>query len=104
MGKRKKSDEVFTLSSGDDATSPIRKSQRKKSKPAKYTDSVTPEKIPTVAPTPRKSRRSKDMSPPPLRHHKNQMPEQMELVKGECKCSLLFFDILLCYTVFASFL
>ena len=84
MGKRKKSDEVFTLSSGDDATSPIRKSQRKKSKPAKYTDSVTPEKIPTEAPTPRKSR-SKDMSSPPLRHCQNQMPEQMELVKGECK-------------------
>ena len=93
MGKRKQlqtSDDVFTVSSGDDTTSPVRKSKRKKSKPAKYSDSITPEKIPTEAHTPRKSRRSKDMSPPPLRHRQNRMPEQVDLVKGDCKCCFSF--------------
>ena len=63
---------------------------RGKSKPAKYSDSITPEKIPTEAHTPRKSRRSKDMSPPPLRHCQNRMPEQVDLVKGDCKCCFSF--------------
>ena len=48
-------------------------------------DDVTPEKVPVPGqPTPRKSRRSKDISPPPLKHRQNRMPEQVELVK-DCK-------------------
>ena len=79
---------MLTVSS-DDPTSPIRKSQRKKNKPTKYSDSVTPEKLPSEVQSPRKSRRNKDMSPRPLRHRQNRMPEQMELVKGDCKCYFL---------------
>ena len=54
-------------------------------------DDLTPEKIPREALTPRKSRRSKDMSPPPLRHRQNRMPEQIVLVTDESKCFTMFF-------------
>ena len=54
-------------------------------------DDLTPEKIPREALTPRKSRRSKDMSPPPLRHRQNRMPEQIVLVTDESKCFMMFF-------------
>ena len=54
-------------------------------------DDLTPEKIPRESLTPRKSRRSKDMSPPPLRHRQNRMPEQIVLVTDESKCFTMFF-------------
>ena len=54
-------------------------------------DDLTPEKIPREALTPRKSRRSKDMSPPPPRHRQNRMPEQIVLVTDESKCFTMFF-------------
>ena len=39
--------------------------------------------------TPRKSRRSKDLSPPPLRHRQNRMPEQVALIKGDSELFLM---------------
>ena len=66
-------------------------------KPVKYgagddddSEIVTPEKIPVVVHIPRKSR-SKDMSPPPLRHRQNRMPEQVELIKGDSKYIFIIF-------------
>ena len=85
--KTKKNEEIQL---DDDATEEStgkitpRKSSRKRKPSAKLReddDDVTPEKIPKPLLTPRKSRRSKDMSPPPLRHRQNRMPEQTELVK-----------------------
>ena len=72
----------------DDDKSPTRKSTRKRKAPEKLgmENDLTPEKKPVHSTTPRKSRRSKDISPPPLRHRQNRMPEQMELVKN---CKLL---------------
>ena len=61
-----------------------RKSGRKRKMPSKYGDDeedVTPEKVPKPGqPTPCKSGRHKDISPPPLCHRQNRMPEQMELI------------------------
>ena len=91
--KSKKHDRDETpITISEDSMSPVRKSGRKSVKPAKYgvgadddSEIVTPEKIPVVVHTPRKSRRSKDMSPPPLRHRQNRMPEQVELIRGDSK-------------------
>ena len=100
--KSKKHDKDDTITISEDSMSPVRKSSRKSVKPVKYgagdddddSEIVTPEKIPVVVHTPRKSRRSKDMSPPPLRHRQNRMPEQVELIKGDSK--YIFYYILIC--------
>ena len=78
----------------DDHKSPTRKSNRKRKAPEKFgmDDDLTPEKKPVHSTTPRKSRRSKDLSPPPLRHRQNRMPEQVELVKN---CKFPFFMVLI---------
>ena len=97
--KSKKHDKDDTITISEDSMSPVRKSSRKSVKPVKYgagdddddSEIVTPEKIPVVVHTPRKSRRSKDMSPPPLRHRQNRMPEQVELIKGDSKYIFIIF-------------
>ena len=63
----------------DTENTPNKKS-KSKDKSEKKKD-YTPEKVPVVVHTPRKSRRSKDLSPPPLRHRQNRMPEQVNLIK-----------------------
>ena len=87
-----------------------RKSTRARKKSTKYDDSdyktnssvkrkhsdLTPEKLPTGNTTPRKSRRSNEMTPPFLKHRQNRMPEQVVFIKGDSKY------ILLCYTLFLS--
>ena len=81
--------------------SPIRKSERRKRKSVKYDEEdystptepkrakhkdITPEKLPVAPTTPRKSRQSKDMSPPPVtKYRQNRMPEQTSLVKSDGK-------------------
>ena len=72
----------------EDSMSPTRKSQRLTTKKKDLADMVTPEKVPVEILTPRKSRRSKDLSPPPLKHRQNRMPEQVALIKGESKLFL----------------
>ena len=94
--RRRKDKDKELIEISEDSRSPVRKSERKTSKPKKYgvekettskkDEMVTPEKVPVEAVTPRKSRRSKDMSPPPLPHRQNRMPEQVELIKGDSKC------------------
>ena len=98
LRKSKKRDKDDTITISEDSMSPVRKSSRKSVKPVKYgagddddSEIVTPEKIPVVVHTPRKSRRSKDMSPPPLRHRQNRMPEQVELIKGDSKYIFIIF-------------
>ena len=66
----------------EDSMSPTRKSSRISKK---KDDIITPEKIPVEITTPRKSRRSKDLSPPPLKHRQNRMPEQVALIRGDSK-------------------
>ena len=85
--KGKESKQKPIILSNDDK-SPPRKSSHKRKAPEKYGVEdeldITPEKKPVHSTTPRKSKRSKDRSPPPLRHRQNRMPEQVELVK-DCK-------------------
>ena len=66
----------------EDSMSPTRKSSRISKK---KDDIITPEKTPVEITTPRKSRRSKDLSPPPLKHRQNRMPEQVALIRGDSK-------------------
>ena len=66
----------------EDSMSPTRKSSRISKK---KDDIITPEKVPVEVTTPRKSRRSKDLSPPPLKHRQNRMPEQVALIRGDSK-------------------
>ena len=56
-------------------------------------DDLTPEKIPNEVETPRKSRHSKDMSPPPLKHRQNRIPEQHIMVNDESKFFVLFYFV-----------
>ena len=69
----------------EDSMSPTRKSSRISKK---KDDIITPEKVPVEVSTPRKSRRSKDLSPPPLKHRQNRMPEQVALIRGNSKLFL----------------
>ena len=69
-------------------------STRKRTKTSRLVEEdedLTPEKCPREALTLRKSRRSKDMSPPPLRHRQSRIPEQIVLVNDESKCFTMFF-------------
>ena len=86
-----------------------RKSTRARKKSTKYDDSeyktnssvkrklsdLTPEKLPTGNTTPRKSRHSNEMSPPPLKHRQNHMPEQVIFIKGDSK--YIFYFVLRCF-------
>ena len=86
------------------------KSARKRKKAVKYdeeeytTDAkkpkhkdIMPEKIPVAVTTPRKSRQSKDMSPPPItKYRQNRMPEQTILVKDDGES---FYVVLWCLTL-----
>ena len=78
--KKKPVDDPVMIS--EDSMSPTRKSSRI-SKKKDYI--ITPEKTPVEITTPRKSRRSKDLSPPPLKHRQNRMPEQVALIRGDSK-------------------
>ena len=69
----------------EDSMSPTRKSSRISKK---KDDIITPEKVPVEVSTLRKSRRSKDLSPPPLKHRQNKMPEQVALIRGNSKLFL----------------
>ena len=70
----------------EDSMSPTRKSQKISKK--KESQMITPKKLPVEIITPRMSRRSKDLSPPPLRHRQNRMPEQVALIRGDSKLFL----------------
>ena len=87
MGKRKNKSATKQVEDpvviSEDSMSPTRKSQRLTTKKKDLKDMVTPEKVPVEVVTPRKSRRSKDLSPPPLKHRQNRMPEQVGLIKGK---------------------
>ena len=69
----------------EDSMFPTRKSSRISKK---KDDIITPEKVPVEVSTPRKSRRSKDFSPPPLKDRQNRMPEQVALIRGNSKLFL----------------
>ena len=86
--KEKPGEDPILLS--DDSThstsSTPRSSNRKRKKTqGPVEDDLTPKKLPRDALTPRKSRRSKDMSPPPLKHRQNRMPEQVIMVNDDSK-------------------
>ena len=84
--KRKKSKSVEEpVMVSEDSMSPTRKSSRISKK---KDDIITPEKVPVEVSTPRKSRRSKDLSPPPLKHRQNRMLEQVALIRGNSKLFL----------------
>ena len=95
--KAKPSEKPSKKSSSSSSSTPTpskRTSTRKRTRRNRLVeddDDLTPEKIPREALTPRKSRRSKDMSPPPLRYRQNRMPEQIVLVTDESKCFTMFF-------------
>ena len=80
-------------STGSATPSGKRTSSRKRKKTQRLVETdVTPEKITKIVDTPRKSRRSKDLSPPPLKHRQNRMPEQVIMVNDASKfLSLVFF-------------
>ena len=91
-------DDTILLS--DDSTSSTPASKRSSTRKRKKTqrlveDDWTPEKVSKIVETPRKSRRSKDMSPPPLKHRQNRMPEQVIMVNDSSK----FFFLNYCFTL-----
>ena len=90
----KSKDDPILLS--DDSTTSTPTSRRSSTRKRKQTqrlveDDWTPEKITKIVETPRKSRRSKDMSSPPLKHRQNRMPEQVVMVNDASKFFKLLF-------------